>query len=539
MKLNIPSLARSVVQSSVMSLVVATTFSFAVNAQVQTQTPMQEAATLGSGKGQEVFSNVTSKLPNASTVPGYNGTDQQQKQYFQGGKGELVGPGVNRAGGCTQANDTECQAVNLIQWGPNNRPAPSFSANDPLLVGAREKMSNAKTSLGTFGTSAGTTAGLLTQTVTQCETKTVVTPATYETSVCDETAQLENKTCTVDQTVKVDAQYDYLCEKTIERKTTQTCNKTLDVTCSGATPLQTCPDGAPLVNGRCQATVESQEDATISGYTCPAGYTVSGSSCVKTETTSASVASYTCPAGSTVSGSSCITTTTITQAGSPVYTCPSGSTVSGSSCLSTETTSATVASYSCPAGSTVSGSSCLTTESVTPTTNNTCPSGYTLSGSSCQRTVTSSATPAYTCSAGYTLSGSTCSRQVSNAATVASYTCPTNYTLSGSTCSLTTNSTSSATPVYTCSTGYTLSGSTCSRQLTEAGTPQYSCRPGGTLIGTMCKYLLTTDTNPDVSYTCPVSGVLTATSAVNGTTTYSCCVDSFQNACQGLEAKVQ
>jgi hypothetical protein len=32
---------------------------------------------------------------------------------------------------------------------------------------------------------------------------------------------------------------------------------------------------------------------------------------------------------------------------------------------------------------------------------------------------------------------------------------------------------------------------------------------------------------------------LTATSALNGTTTYSCCVDTFQNACQGLEAKVQ
>jgi hypothetical protein len=535
------SIAKMTLKILIAVLAVSFLLSFNVQAQsaAPAQTPMQEAATLGTGKGQDIFSNVTSKLPDANIVPGYTGTDQQQKNLYQGGKGELVGPGVNRAGACTQANDTECQAVNLLQWGPNNRPAPTFSANDPLLAGARQKMSNAKAALGTFGTAGGTTAGLLTQTVTQCETTSVVTPATYETSVCDETAQLENKTCNVDQTVKVDAQYDYLCEKTIERKTIQTCNKTLDVMCSGATPLQSCPDGAPLLNGRCQATVESQEEASISSYTCPAGFTVSGSNCIKTETTTATVASYTCPAGTTVSGSSCITTTTTTQAGSPVYTCPAGSTVSGSSCLSTQTISATVASYTCPAGSTVSGSSCLTTESFTPTSNLTCPTGYTLNGSSCQRTVTSSATPSYSCSAGYTLSGSTCSRQASTTATVASYTCPANYTLSGSTCSLTTSSTSSATPVYTCSAGYTLSGSTCSRQLTEAGSPQYSCRPGGTLIGTMCRYLLTTDTNPDVSYTCPVSGVLTATSAVNGTTTYSCCVDAFQNACQGLEAKVQ
>lgn len=522
--------------------VLVVSFSLHFNTQAQSastaQTPMQEAAALGANKGQDIFSKVTSKLPDSNSVPGYNGTDQQQKNLFQGGKGQLVGPGVNRAGECTNANDTECQAVNLLQWGPNNRPSPTLSAKDPLLTNAQQKVRNAKEALGAFGSAGGTTAGLMTQTVSLCETKSVVTPATFEKSVCDETAQLESKTCNIDQVLKIDALYDNLCEKNIETKSTQTCNKTLEVTCSGATPLQSCPNGAPLVNGRCQAMVESQESATISSYTCSAGYSVSGSDCVKTETIPASITSYTCPPGSTLSGSNCITTTTTTQAAAIVYSCPAGSTLSGANCLSSESIPATTTSYTCPAGQTVSGSSCLKTESIAPTSSNTCPSGYTLSGSSCVRTFTSAATPVYSCSAGYTLSGSTCSKTVQAAASI-TYNCPSGFTLSGATCSQVTVTTSAATPVYACSSGYVLSGSSCVLTITRLATPEYSCRPGGILIGNMCKYILTMETNPDTSYTCPISGVLTPTSALGEVITYSCCVDIFHNACLGLEAKVQ
>jgi len=745
--LNSVSLARKIYITHLFAILFGSTFSLNINAQISAQTPIQEAATLGTGKGIELFNNVTSRQPDSSAVPGFTGTNQPQQNLFQGGKGELVGPGINRAGGCSQANDSECQAVNLLQWGPNNRPVPTFSANDPLLVGARQKMDNAKSLLGTFGTAAGTTAGLLTQTVMQCEAKTVVTPATYETSVCDETAQLENKTCTVDQVVKVDAQYDYLCEKTLARKTTQTCNKTLAVACSGATPLQSCRDGSAPINGRCHAQTETQEAATISGYTCPTGFTSAGSNCVKTETTAASIASYSCPAGSTPSGSSCLTIQSISPNAN--NTCPAGYTLNGASCQRTVTSSATPV-YACPTGFTNSGSTCTRqlsqpgtpiyscpagtqptsagastcrqqiTTSATPTgvlpgttqaditttyganasgyymtmgsigdnywgqgvydrtmrfdiqnkdsvtvfnltraifddwllvkINNTtiavgpyggdrleygwfcqpdgeggsscldvrygehlygwsemrrswdfqlnvdlrpylvngqntiftrtivggrgemfiqfntqtfgCPQNTQLIGNTCVSYTTVPANVSLTCPAGFTSAGSNCVRTETSAASIASYscpagstpsgsscltiqsispnvnnTCPAGYTLNGASCQRTV--TSSATPVYVCPTGFTNSGSTCTKQLTQAGTPQYTCRQGGTVIGNMCRYLLTTDTNPDVSYTCPVSGELTATSAVNGITTYSCCVDTFQNACQGLEARVQ
>lgn len=131
--------------------------------------------------------------------------------------------------------------------------------------------------------------------------------------------------------------------------------------------------------------------------------------------------------------------------GNIVYpSCPAGQTLSGSSCLgtitttTTTTTAATISSYTCPSGSALSGSTCVTSTSTTATISYSCPSGQTLSGSNCTQTVTttSPATPNYTCPAGQTLSGSSCidSNNVSTPATMASYTCPAGATLSGSSC---------------------------------------------------------------------------------------------------------
>lgn len=424
---------------------------------IHAQTAMQEAAKLGNGKGQSIYSDVTSKLPDSTTVPGYNGTDQKQKSYYQGGKGELVGPGVNRAGGCVSQGDAECTAVNLLQWGPSNRPTPTFSANDPLITGARSKLANAKGSLGSFGTIAGTTAGALSQTSTQCETKSIVKPATYESTVCDLTAQLENKSCNIDRVMKVDATYDYTCEKASQRKTVQTCNKTLSVTCSGATPLQSCPNGAQLVNGRCQTTTYPQEAAIVSGYMCPAGYSMTGwMRCEKNVTISPVNYTY----------------------------CQYGGAINSSQCKF----------YSFGAES---DDDWTNTPNYQPFLRIDVNVGRDLCRSLGGNWEAHRAAPSW---------------------------CTYNY-----------NSTS------TCPTGYTMSGSSCVQTITvSAEISGYTCKPGGTLnANNTCTYILTTDSNPNVTYTCPVTGQLTATSAVNGITTYSCCVDAFQNACQGLEAKAQ
>ena len=121
---------------------------------------------------------------------------------------------------------------------------------------------------------------------------------------------------------------------------------------------------------------------------------------------------YSCPAGQTLSGTSCLQTTTLTA--TPNYTCPAGQTLQGSNCIGTNQTStpATIANYSCPTGYTLSGSTCSQTTTNAASVSYSCPTGYTLNGSTCSKTtVISTATPNYSCPAGQSLSGTQCVAQ--------------------------------------------------------------------------------------------------------------------------------
>ena len=229
---------------------------------------------------------------------------------------------------------------------------------------------------------------------------------------------------------------------------------------------------------------------TSGGESCPAGYTLSGSTCTET-LSQAATATYSCPAGYTLSGSSCVDAAS--TAATVTYSCPAGYSLSGTSCSETVTAAATV-SYSCPSGYTLSGTNCAETSeepatracaigavaspsaSHTPapavqqcpvgeTLSYTCPAGWTLQGADCSKTTTQAATATYSCPAGYALSGTTCSETLTQAAT-ASDSCPAGYSLSGSTCVETL--TLSATVSYSCPAGYTLTGTTCSDTLTVA-----------------------------------------------------------------------
>jgi conjugal transfer mating pair stabilization protein TraN len=90
-------------------------------------------------------------------------------------------------------------------------------------------------------------------------------------------------------------------------------------------------------------------------YSCPTGYTLSGTTCypplVTPPPTAATLTGYSCPSGSVLSGTSCIpTTSTITT-----YTCGAGMTLVGTSCqadpIATCTWSDTCGLYSTSAGS--------------------------------------------------------------------------------------------------------------------------------------------------------------------------------------------
>ncbi len=138
-------------------------------------------------------------------------------------------------------------------------------------------------------------------------------------------------------------------------------------------------------------------------YSCPSGYTQSGSTCyppMVTPPPTAATASYSCPATYTLSGTTCIAQNT---AATPTTSCPINYSLSGSGCI-TPATPAT-ASYSCPVGS-LSGTSCYPPP-VGATVSYTCSAGNTLSGTTCTPPAT---TPlvTYSCGTGTRLSGSSC-----------------------------------------------------------------------------------------------------------------------------------
>lgn len=117
-------------------------------------------------------------------------------------------------------------------------------------------------------------------------------------------------------------------------------------------------------------------------------------------------AAYSCPSGYTLSGTMCYPspTTPPPTSATPVYSCPSGSTLSGSSCLWPST--AATASYSCPTGSSLSGTLCYPAP-YAATVVYTCPSGNTLSGTTCQPPATQ-AIVTYSCGTGATYDGTQC-----------------------------------------------------------------------------------------------------------------------------------
>ncbi len=322
-----------------------------------------------------------------------------------------------------------------------------------------------KTATATTTTDTKTaTATTDTKTATATTSTQSATPKTT-TSTQTATKTRESYSCTKTRTVeKCETKYrqeGYSCNcstKFVGGQLVTTCD-----TCYKSVPYQSCKDVQESYTDTCYR----------DKYTCPSGYTLSGTNCTKTTTT------YTCPSGYTLSGTSCKKTT---------YSCPSGYTLSGTSCKKT--------TYSCPSGYTLSGTTCSK-----KTTTYSCPSGYTLSGTSCKKTT-------YSCPSGYTLSGTSCKKTT--------YSCPSGYTLSGTKCT-------KKTTTYSCASGYTLSGTKCSRQVKTytcpsgtdvqegsgsslkcyklvAGSVSYKCDSGYTLSGTTCSKTETVKECKDKGY---------------------------------------
>ena len=224
-------------------------------------------------------------------------------------------------------------------------------------------------------------------------------------------------------------------------------------------------------------------------YSCPATYTLSGSTCSKTVTTN-TTSTYSCPAGYTSDGTLCTRIETVPRLSRNRTNaeCNDGGSFTRAMCKKK-------LAYYCPTATPAYSPSgawyfdtvplCTRTLTTSGAREDTCPPGYTQNGTTCSTTANTGATSLYQCPTGYVLSGSNC--QISFTAS-RSYTCPSGYTLSGTTCSTTSNS--NATTLYQCPTGYSLSsnGTSCTRS--TAATFSYICpantTPFGTGVNTMC-----------------------------------------------------
>jgi hypothetical protein len=218
-------------------------------------TAFTEGRTLGSGSNSGVFQGIGSGNA-ASMVPGY-GQSASQSQLFQGGQGQLSGPGVTKVTDCAgQTPDAdayrrqECDAVNFVARNPSLRPAFSIDrATDPLISRANAIASNPTLQF------TGINVGSSTE---QCRVVTDTTPATFTTEICTEyrpvtsnlcsTARqiavdqnhlyqcveqmqtLSNASCTIGQQIAVSTSHNYQCNQTVQGYETLSCRRGVSAT---------------------------------------------------------------------------------------------------------------------------------------------------------------------------------------------------------------------------------------------------------------------------------------------------------------------
>lgn len=165
---------------------------------------------LGSGMTPSITQGITSTQGQAN-VPGY-GTNPSQTQYFNGGHTTPTEPGSNRVAGCTNQNDVECQAVNLLKSSRITRPQFDLT-NDPLKARVKGLTTNPSAQTGDIFSTYET-----------CRTTTRTLDPVFETQICNDFSFTEDKTCKIGVDVVVDPDYVYKCLETIQSQANATCS---------------------------------------------------------------------------------------------------------------------------------------------------------------------------------------------------------------------------------------------------------------------------------------------------------------------------
>ena len=191
----------------------------------------QDGKSLGSSVNQSAFSGINSGAA-SDKIPSY-GTNPSETQFFQGGQGQLSGPGVAKMQNCATATPDpdpikrqECEAVNFLARNPQIRPQFNITKNDPMILAAKHARNNAESMFQSFGM-GGTGSS------TQCTTKTETTPAQYTTETCSSFKEVGEQQCTMGRVINIDADANFQCEQTVNAYETLKCRRSSNITCTG------------------------------------------------------------------------------------------------------------------------------------------------------------------------------------------------------------------------------------------------------------------------------------------------------------------
>lgn len=200
----------------------------------------QDGKSLGSSVNQGAFSGINSGAA-SDKIPGY-GTNPSETQFFQGGQGQLSGPGIAKMQNCASYSpgsdkiaNQECEAVNFLARNPQIRPQFNITKNDPMILAAKHARNNAESFFQSLGIKGGAGSS------TQCATKTETTPAQYTTETCSSLKEVGEQQCTMGRAVNIDADANFQCDQNMNAYETLKCKRSLQIS---VTPG--CKDNADL-----------------------------------------------------------------------------------------------------------------------------------------------------------------------------------------------------------------------------------------------------------------------------------------------------
>lgn len=204
-------------------------------------TPSEQAFIDGQAVAQSTAPSASTNITNgtiAATVNSFNPSyysysgSAPEAGYFMGGSGDTITPGAGKVTACQTGPvnpnaflQQNCEAINYMARNPTTRPQLTITPGDPNVARSRSIEANPGTlAASSLGYASPSAIGAF----TGCTSRSVTTPPTYTTEVCNEYLNAISQMCIVGRTMVVDANANYQCSQTASAYQIQTCNKTLN-----------------------------------------------------------------------------------------------------------------------------------------------------------------------------------------------------------------------------------------------------------------------------------------------------------------------